>query len=101
MPERKSPTPQTVLPCIVCGHKPEPVDHGPQADVVNQPYGATVFDTHGQYGSTVFDPIDAPECLEINVCDMCLRERKDRVLLRVDTRRVESKYEWWEPDEAL
>lgn len=86
------------LPCIVCGYAPNPVD--PDGDVVNQPHGATVFDSHGHYGSTVHDPMMDPHYLEINVCDRCLRDRKDRVLYRIDIQRTESEYRVWEvPDE--
>ena len=47
------------------------------------PLNAVVFTTHGNYGSTVFDPMhpDGLETLEIHVCDDCLtRHATHRVL---------------------
>lgn len=60
------------LSCIACGKKlecvfPEPDDD----DFAVQPYRATMFTSHGNYGSTVFEPSDGT-FLEINVCDDCL-----------------------------
>lgn len=58
------------LPCIVCGTELAPAtnfDH-------NQPYKGTVFHTQGNYGSTVFDPMDGAR-LEVNICDTCLTQR--------------------------
>lgn len=58
-----------MLSCIVCGTDLKPVR--PDDGDHNQPYGGTVFQTHGQYGSTVFDEMGR-EYLEITVCDPCL-----------------------------
>jgi hypothetical protein len=49
-------------------------------DAYNQPWGATMFHSHGQYGSTLFDPIHSMVRLEINICDECLRAHKERVI---------------------
>lgn len=53
--------------CIVC--------RKPMANIQDngtlQPSGGTAFQTHGHYGSTVFDPMDK-SLLEIAVCDDCL-----------------------------
>lgn len=66
-----------MIACIVCGAVPEPAV---PADIEqNQPYAATVFRAYGQYGSTVFDPMDR-SFLEINVCDSCLVAHQDMVL---------------------
>lgn len=65
----------TTLPCIVCKKPLPPAFEGPEADT-NQPYGGTTFHAHGQYGSTVFDPMDN-QGLEINVCDPCLVKAAD------------------------
>lgn len=40
----------------------------------------TVFYAHGNYGSTVFDPMNGAYSLGIRVCDECLRERAARVV---------------------
>lgn len=62
----------TPLPCLRCGRDLEPVD---AAHMPTQPYDATVFTAHGQYGSTVFDPTPySRQFLEGNICDPCVKE---------------------------
>lgn len=55
--------------CLVCLKELENFD--PKG---NQPLGGLEFQTHGHYGSTVFDPMDGTK-LAINVCDECLTAR--------------------------
>lgn len=62
------------LSCIVCGYQPDTAYNGCDH---NQPYKATAFSTQGHYGSTFFDPMDGT-CIEINVCDECLRKAVDK-----------------------
>jgi hypothetical protein len=57
--------PMTVVPCIVCGKHLATIDLPNHADDANE------FCTHGQYGSTVFDPVNGDH-LAINVCDECI-----------------------------
>lgn len=66
-----------VLPCIVCGKKLEPMDSGSP----NHAADANEFRAHGQYGSTVFDPLDG-SYLAVNICDPCVVDAgvKGRVL---------------------
>lgn len=59
------------LPCIKCSKQLEPAFGG--SDTRNAPWGATVFISYGQYGSTLFDEMDGTY-LELNICDDCLRE---------------------------
>ena len=61
------------LPCIVCGKLLKNVFE----KCNNQPDGATSFGSHGQYGSTIFDPMDG-HFLEINICDDCLTKAKSQ-----------------------
>jgi hypothetical protein len=56
-----------VVPCIVCGNKLKPMDSGSP----NHADDANEFSTHGQYGSTVFDPVNGDR-LAVNICDKCL-----------------------------
>lgn len=69
------------LPCIVCGKALESAVRsvGSRTDP-NQPSEGTVFSSHGNYGSTVWDPMTGVDMLEINVCDPCLVEHAGRVL---------------------
>lgn len=48
-------------------------------DVEHQPWGATSFYSHGQYGSTVFDPMD-DSYLGIYICDECMVENAQEVV---------------------
>lgn len=66
-------------PCFICQRQLHPTFPGPDSD--NTPSGATTFIAHGNYGSTVWDPASDSRWLEINICDVCLRERRHAILL--------------------
>lgn len=84
-----------ILPCLICGYEPEPAF--PRTDS-NQPYKATTFVSHGQYGSTVFDPCTGSLFIEINICDDCLIAKSERVLLGRSVRPApQVTYEPWDP----
>jgi len=65
------------MECFVCGKALESVDGGGTDTVY--PYDGLAFDTHGHYGSGVFDPVTRPVVLKIVVCDPCVVQRRDRV----------------------
>jgi len=65
------------LPCIACGRELEAAFSASDR-AERQPADAVMFYAYGQYGSTVFDPQDESQ-LQVNVCDPCLLERRDRV----------------------
>lgn len=44
-----------------------------------QAYKGTQFISHGNYGSTIFDPLTSNEYIEIVICDNCLKENSDNV----------------------
>jgi hypothetical protein len=65
--------------CIVCDKKLELDDCGPS--------GATVFYSHGNFGSTLFDPFqetisrsDTSTLLHAVVCDDCLKKKASFVV---------------------
>jgi hypothetical protein len=61
--------------CIVCNTEVENWDIAyPEDNPQVHPIGGTVFRTYGNYGSSVFDPMDA-SYLEVVVCDRCLKSR--------------------------
>lgn len=77
------------LPCFMCGRQLEPVfgpGDRPESDGLwkqpyNQPYKGTVFNSHGHYGSTVFDTAPySKNSIEITICDSCLEQNASRVL---------------------
>ena len=59
--------------CIKCHRELEHWDVYAEEEQQMHPIGGTVFRTYGNYGSAVFDPMDATY-LEISVCDECLRD---------------------------
>jgi len=68
------------LPCIVCDKELESA-LPEKFDDVDQPYAGTSFYAHGQYGSTIFDPMDG-SFLKINICDDCLdKKAKQQAIL--------------------
>lgn len=74
---------KNALPCIACGNPLRNVFD----DVENQPSDGVAFQSHGHYGSTVWDPMDG-QYIEINICDACLRAHADRVLMGRNRRPV-------------
>lgn len=72
MSEETAPQPpfDEPLACLLCGGPCKRVWERNQ-DHPTQPYGATVFTSHGQYGSTVFDEVDGTY-LQVNIHDRCL-----------------------------
>lgn len=78
------------LPCIVCDREIEGINNGPDY-TGNQPHGATTFVSHGQYGSTIWDPMDG-SYIEINVCDECLAEKHPHINTGRSTRPVVLEY---------
>ena len=82
-----------VVACIVCEKEVERVDQ----DSPTQPYGGTSFYSDGQYGSTVFDPMDG-QYIHIILCDECLMNRKENVLMGRQARpiRVDGSILGWE-----
>lgn len=82
--------------CFTCGKELDPVWEGSKS----QYNDAMMFESHGNYGSTVFDPFDSRLSLLIQICDPCVVERKDRVIHVTTTRPLpECTFEPWEPGE--
>jgi len=66
----------------------------------NQPYGAVMCSSSGNYGSTVFDPVMGGQVeLVFNICDECLVKKKGLFLLceRV-YQRPKFEYKGFDPD---
>lgn len=43
------------------------------------PMGGLHFQTHGHYGSRIFDPMGTGETLDIAICDTCVMKNLDKV----------------------
>jgi uncharacterized protein (DUF2225 family) len=70
--------------CIVCNKEMKNWDEAyPDESNRVHPLDGTVFRTYGNYGSSVFDPMDST-FLEITICDPCLESKLDRTYEGVD-----------------
>ena len=86
--------------CIVCDATLErafPSIPGEEdKGIFNQPYKGTCFHAYGQYGSTVYDPFDPAQSLEIAVCDDCMKKASDKEQILItkvkEVRSYNSKY---------
>lgn len=90
-----------MIPCIRCGKVPEPVFAREPAlaeGLTAQPHKATVFYSHGQYGSTVFDEMGR-QYLHILICDECMikasREERIALVTPLPPHKPESTSELW------
>lgn len=83
----------SVLPCIVC-QKALTAIGSPSPNHAND---ANEFRAHGQYGSTVFDPVDGTY-LAVNICDECIVQagHAGQVLTGDRDRNLKP----WKPDRA-
>lgn len=66
--------------CLCCEKVLETDPHADKfGTTIGVVYGATIWRTHGNYGSTKFDPMGPPgsadEFLEAYVCDDCLTQK--------------------------
>lgn len=59
--------------CIICEAPVDNWDIAYEKPTVH-PIGGTIFRTYGNYGSSVFDPMDA-SYLDVVICDSCLKAR--------------------------
>ena len=69
--------------CICCEKS---IKHcGPDGEdcFSNPPNDATVWTSHGNYGSTLYDPMDGKDTLETFICDECLK-KKAKFIYRYD-----------------
>jgi len=72
--------------CFACGKKMEPAFNesdafDPHEIPLLSPSSGTYFKSLGNYGSTVFDPINDHMYLHMVICDDCLKAHKDRVCI--------------------
>ena len=65
--------------CIACDKDVSNCASEEHDDFNMPPDGATVWTSHGNYGSTIYDPISGGEYLECYICDECVTKKADRV----------------------
>lgn len=70
------------VPCIICN---KALPHAFDLDDHNQPYGGICCQASGQYGCTVFDPMDG-SYLEFNICDECLVNKANAGVILIGRR---------------
>jgi hypothetical protein len=61
--------------CFSCGKELVPI----HISTPNQCDDAVMFTAYGNYGSTVFDPMNGNISLLINVCDECIVRNHNRI----------------------
>jgi hypothetical protein len=67
---------ETIIHCICCEEEMVNADYMyPEDKAAVHPEDGTVFHTYGNYGSTVFDPMDG-SLAEICICNDCLEDKK-------------------------
>ena len=76
--------------CIVCKMHLENFDNGE----VNHPKDAVVFIARGNYGSTVFDPMDG-SYLEVNICDDCVKLARHDSMVMIGPPQSRSELKLW------
>lgn len=86
--------PLPAVPCIVCKKALNSVPSGSH----NHADNANSFRATGQYGSTVFDPVDG-SYLEVNICDPCIVDAaKSGLVLRSRGRVMRNDLKPWNPE---
>lgn len=68
--------------CISCDKTLEKDPHGSDftgQDVIPSIYGAVIFRGTGNYGSTVYDPMDGGHFLEVYLCDECILKKAEKI----------------------
>jgi hypothetical protein len=98
------------FPCLKCGRVLTRVT----SDYEGQPNDGIMCSSHGNYGSTVFDPMDG-SYLAFNICDPCVKRAarqgrlmvtRDRIHVKthklgiIGSMKVERPYIAWTPDLA-
>lgn len=66
--------------CLLCD-KAVSVERSLSHESIPVAHNATVWRSHGNYGSSVYDPVrdPFPQFLEVYVCDTCLRSKVESV----------------------
>jgi len=91
--------------CLICGKKLEPsvgtyFDDDPAEVQLVPAYPGVLFETTGNYGSTIFDSVMGNEHLHVVICDDCLKERASRVFFFKTMSRQRKMYDIqrWNPE---
>lgn len=63
---------EIIMVCLICAK-----DIATASDIAHH---AVIWETTGNYGSTVFDQVDGSAFLMTYVCDDCMEERQDRIV---------------------
>ena len=84
------------LPCIICQMLP-------LKDEFTMLHGALECRAYGNYGSTIYDPIDSRTYLRFNLCDNCMTNLAVKGLIQEATvipTPSKIKHQRWSPDEV-
>lgn len=78
--------------CIVCDKELKPVHDSDSEDIQYPPNGGIYLQSHGNYGSRVFDSMTG-EFLECYICDECLESKKDKIYILTPRIKQSVKYQ--------
>ncbi len=70
------------IPCIVCGKELDNwvYESSDQTFMIEvHPMNGLHFQTRGNYGSAIFDPVVTDERLDVAICDVCIMKNLDKV----------------------
>jgi hypothetical protein len=76
--------------CIVCDKELENYVEEIASESIGVVYGATIWRSYGNYGSTIYDPMSGDEFLEVCICDECLKKKHEKVQRMIVTRARET-----------
>lgn len=84
--------------CFVCDKELDGAFGGLMSEDDPTCAGAVLFKSSGNYGSSIFDP-RGPVQMVINICDDCIKLKRDRVLIATTERPLPVvSYEPWNPE---
>jgi hypothetical protein len=70
------------IPCIVCEKELDNLvyESSKRTHMIEvHPMGGLHFQTRGNYGSAIFDPVVTDERLDVAICDVCIMKNLDKV----------------------
>lgn len=80
--------------CIGCGSSLRQMGLGQQRPY-KEPVDAVIFVASGNFGSRLFDPMNGTQLIA-HICDQCLLDKADRLLMYEPPYRQQGRYTRWE-----
>ena len=91
------PEPVVSRQCFICDEPlKDGVDGNDKCLISYPPSGAIMFTSRGNWGSSLFDPGNTPEVIEIAICDRCVYDRRAKVGMFIRTTDLNTRYKYVE-----